>query len=82
MVLLDWAMPIMNGDEALRSRILAEDPAAQVVMSSGYAEPDRLGRGPGLVIADFIQSRIRLRSWRRSCARRFGDGVSEVVVLA
>jgi signal transduction histidine kinase len=53
-VLLDWAMPVMNGDEAL-ARILAEDPDAQVVMSSGYAETETLGRVGGNPLAAFIQ---------------------------
>jgi signal transduction histidine kinase/ActR/RegA family two-component response regulator len=53
-VLLDWAMPVMNGDEALRS-ILAEDPSARVVLTSGYAETETLSRGDGSAMADFIQ---------------------------
>lgn len=53
-VLLDWAMPVMNGDEALRC-ILAENPCAKVVMSSGYAESERLGPVQSQGPVEFIQ---------------------------
>jgi PAS domain S-box-containing protein len=53
-VLLDWAMPVMNGDEALL-RMLEIDPAARVLMSSGYAETGTLKRGGQSLIAGFVQ---------------------------
>jgi signal transduction histidine kinase/CheY-like chemotaxis protein len=53
-VLLDWAMPVMNGDEALAA-IIAVDPDAQVVMTSGYAETETLGRAGPNPLAAFIQ---------------------------
>ncbi len=53
-VLLDWAMPVMNGDEALL-RMLEIDPAARVLMSSGYAETGTLRRGGQSLIAGFVQ---------------------------
>jgi len=53
-VLLDWAMPVMNGDEALL-RILEIEPAARVLMSSGYAETGTLKRGGQSLIAGFVQ---------------------------
>jgi signal transduction histidine kinase/FixJ family two-component response regulator len=42
-VLLDWAMPVMNGDEALRT-MLAIDSSATVLMTSGYAQTETLQR--------------------------------------
>jgi PAS domain S-box-containing protein len=53
-VLLDWAMPVMNGDEALL-RILEIEPGARVLMSSGYAETGTLKRGGQSLIAGFVQ---------------------------
>jgi signal transduction histidine kinase/ActR/RegA family two-component response regulator len=53
-VLLDWAMPVMNGDEALR-RILAINPAARVLMSSGYAETGAVRRMESPLLAGFVQ---------------------------
>jgi PAS domain S-box-containing protein len=53
-VLLDWAMPVMNGDEALL-RMLEIDPAARVLMSSGYAETGTPKRGGQSLIAGFVQ---------------------------
>jgi PAS domain S-box-containing protein len=53
-VLLDWAMPVMNGDEALL-RMLEIDPCARVLMSSGYAETGTLRRGGEALIAGFVQ---------------------------
>ncbi|HWD99077.1 MAG TPA: ATP-binding protein, partial [Bryobacteraceae bacterium] len=53
-VLLDWAMPVMNGDEALL-RMLEIDPCARVLMSSGYAETGTVRRGGEALIAGFVQ---------------------------
>ncbi len=53
-VLLDWAMPVMNGDEALM-RILEIDPHARVLMSSGYAETGVFKRDGRPLIAGFVQ---------------------------
>jgi PAS domain S-box-containing protein len=53
-VLLDWAMPVMNGDEALL-RMLEIDSGARVLMSSGYAETGTLKRGGQSLIAGFVQ---------------------------
>lgn len=53
-VLLDWAMPVMNGDEAL-ARIIEIDPTARVLMSSGYAETGTLKRDGKPLIAGFVQ---------------------------
>jgi PAS domain S-box-containing protein len=52
-VLIDWAMPVMNGEEALL-RIFEIDPAAKAVMSSGYAETETLQR-VGTPLAGFVQ---------------------------
>jgi CheY-like chemotaxis protein len=53
-ILLDWAMPVMNGDEALK-RILALDPSARILMSSGYAETETLQRVGTPLLAGFVQ---------------------------
>jgi nitrogen-specific signal transduction histidine kinase/FixJ family two-component response regulator len=54
-VLLDWAMPVMNGDEALK-RMMEIDPAATVVMTSGYAQTQTVERmGAGSPLAGFAQ---------------------------
>ncbi|HVW84322.1 MAG TPA: ATP-binding protein [Bryobacteraceae bacterium] len=53
-VVLDWAMPVMNGDEALK-RILAIQPSACVLMSSGYAETETLQRVGKPLLAGFVQ---------------------------
>ncbi|MDP9169602.1 MAG: ATP-binding protein [Acidobacteriota bacterium] len=63
-VLIDWAMPVMNGEEAL-SRIFAIDPHAKAVMSSGYAETDRLQQ-VGTPLAAFVQKPYTTTSLART----------------
>lgn len=53
-VLLDWAMPVMNGEEALR-QILASNPEAKVLLSSGYAETETMQRIGAGALAGFLQ---------------------------
>jgi len=53
-VLLDMAMPIMNGEEALR-RLKAINPAIKVVLSSGYNQVETIRRFTGKGLAGFIQ---------------------------
>jgi PAS domain S-box-containing protein len=59
-VLLDWAMPVMNGDEALQL-ILQQDPGAQVVMSRRVAMAERWPTS--------FKSRTQPRSWPKSCGK-------------
>jgi len=53
-VLLDMTMPGMNGEEAFRE-ICKLDPAARVILSSGYNEQDATHRFAGKGLAGFIQ---------------------------
>ena len=40
-VLMDWAMPRLNGGTAARM-ILAKDPAAKIILISGLAAPEKM----------------------------------------
>jgi two-component system, cell cycle sensor histidine kinase and response regulator CckA len=53
-VLLDMAMPVMNGEETLR-RLKAINPAIKVILSSGYNQADTIRRFTGKGLAGFIQ---------------------------
>ncbi|HXI39920.1 MAG TPA: PAS domain S-box protein [Bryobacteraceae bacterium] len=53
-VLLDMAMPVMNGEEALR-RLKAINPAIKVILSSGYNQVETIRRFTGEGLAGFIQ---------------------------
>jgi CheY-like chemotaxis protein len=53
-VLLDMAMPVMNGEETLR-HLKAINPAIKVILSSGYNEVDTIRRFTGKGLAGFIQ---------------------------
>ncbi|MEP6716470.1 MAG: ATP-binding protein [Terriglobia bacterium] len=52
-ILIDWAMPVMNGEEAIAC-IFDMDPNAKTILSSGYAEADSLQRA-GLATKGFLQ---------------------------
>jgi signal transduction histidine kinase/CheY-like chemotaxis protein len=53
-VILDLEMPVMDGIEVLE-RLLAFDPAARVIMTSGYHQREIAARYPHRGIAGFIQ---------------------------
>ena len=53
-ILLDWAMPVMNGEEALL-RIHEINPQAKVLLSSGYAETETVRRIGSGSLAGFLQ---------------------------
>ncbi len=53
-VLLDMAMPLMNGEETLR-RLKAINPAIKVILSSGYNQVETIRRFTGKGLAGFIQ---------------------------
>ncbi|MEM6997017.1 MAG: response regulator, partial [Myxococcota bacterium] len=52
-VLLDLTMPALSGTETLRE-IKQLFPDTQVILSSGYAEPDALARAGGRQAAAFL----------------------------
>jgi PAS domain S-box-containing protein len=53
-VILDMAMPVMGGDEAL-THIRSIDPDARVVLTSGYSEDEAVGHFVNKRFAGFIQ---------------------------
>ncbi len=53
-VLLDMAMPIMNGEETLR-HLKTINPAIKVILSSGYNQVETIRRFTGKGLAGFIQ---------------------------
>ena len=53
-VLLDLAMPNLDGQETLRELRLIQ-PDVKVLLSSGYNEQDAINRYAGMHLADFIQ---------------------------
>jgi CheY-like chemotaxis protein len=62
-VLLDMTMPRMNGEEAYQA-ITEIDPAARVILMSGYSEQDATGRFEGRKLAGFIQKPYELATLR------------------
>ncbi|MBZ5582569.1 MAG: PAS domain S-box protein [Acidobacteriia bacterium] len=54
LVLLDYTMPVMGGEEALR-RIKELQPDAKVLLSSGFNEVETVKRFSGQGLAGFIQ---------------------------
>ena len=52
-VLLDWTMPLMSGEETLH-RLRAIRPDLPVLLSSGYNEAEFIERFPGQGLAGFI----------------------------
>jgi len=54
LVVLDWSMPVMGGEEALE-RIKAIRPGVPVVMSSGYGETEAARLFAGKDTAGFLQ---------------------------
>jgi PAS domain S-box-containing protein len=54
LVLLDLTMPVMNGEEALRSMQLI-NPRVRVLLTSGYNEVEAVQRFSGKGLAGFIQ---------------------------
>ena len=53
-VILDLAMPVMNGDEAL-ALLKAVRPELPVIVSSGHDEAEAMRRFPGKDVAAFVQ---------------------------
>jgi two-component system, cell cycle sensor histidine kinase and response regulator CckA len=70
-VLLDMTMPHVSG-EAVGRAILAIDPGARIVMMSGYAEDDTLGRLSDLKLAGFLQKPFNLEMMRTTIGRVLG----------
>ncbi len=54
LVLLDWTMPGLSGEEAFRE-IRGVQPGVPVILSSGYSETDTLAQCGDLVPAGFLQ---------------------------
>ena len=54
LVVLDLSMPGMDGAETLRN-LRQVDPAAKVVLSSGYGEEEAMSRFEGLGLSGFLQ---------------------------
>jgi two-component system, cell cycle sensor histidine kinase and response regulator CckA len=70
-VLLDLAMPRMNGEEAFRE-LRRMDPGVQVILSSGYREQEISVRFAGEGLTGFIQKPYqvaRLRDALRGLAQ-------------
>lgn len=64
LVVLDLAMPVMDGEEAFREMIRVR-PDVRVVLSTGYDEERACERLSGEGLAGFIQKPFRLASLRR-----------------
>jgi CheY-like chemotaxis protein len=65
LVLLDLVMPGMDGKEVLR-KLRAIDPAAKVLLSSGYSKDDDSGEWELEGVAGFVQKPFRLAELLRS----------------
>jgi DNA-binding NarL/FixJ family response regulator len=63
-VVLDLAMPVMDGEEAFR-RMVEVRPDVKVVLSTGYDEERACERLSGAGLAGFIQKPYRLASLRK-----------------
>jgi len=70
-VFLDMTMPQMTGEAVCRA-ILAIDPAARIVMMSGYAEDDTIRRMSDLKLAGFLPKPFNLEMMRAALARMMG----------
>ncbi len=71
-VLLDMTMPHMSG-EAVSRAIQAIDPNARIVMMSGHAEDDMIGRMSDLKFAGFLPKPFNLERMRSTIARAVGS---------
>ncbi len=68
LVILDLTMPGLDGGEALK-KIRKIDPAARVVLSSGYSESELSGRFGGRVLAGILQKPYSLGRLRALLSR-------------
>ena len=76
-VLLDLTMPGMDGMQVL-TEILAMQPSAKVIVSSGYAEDDIKERCAGLPLAGVVQKPYTVANLRQAMRRALeGDDGSQ-----
>ncbi len=71
-VILDLVMPVMDGIEVLE-RLLAMDPAARIIMTSGYHQQEIATRFSGKGIAGFIQKPYVLSDLGQALTALFSD---------
>lgn len=71
-VLLDMTMPVLAGDGAFRE-ILKLDPAAKVILTSGYNEEEATARFAGKGLAGFLQKPFRIVELRAAIEKAFGE---------
>src|SRR5215211_8196062 len=67
-ILIDMTMPQMAGEAVARS-IQAIDPAARIIMMSGYAGDDTISRMSDLKLAGFLPKPFNLEMMRATIAR-------------
>lgn len=72
LVLLDMTMPRMNGEAAFRA-VRVIDPAAKVVLMSGYTEQDAQEQVGADGLAGFLQKPYELSALRETVRRALGE---------
>jgi CheY-like chemotaxis protein len=73
LVLLDMAMPHLNGEEAFREMRRLR-PDIRVVLTSGYSASDATARFVGKGLAGFLQKPFRLDALRSVVQAAVGQG--------
>ena len=74
LVLLDFSMPVMDGEQAFRA-IRAIRPAVPVVFTSGYTEPDVMAGVVGEGLAGFLQKPWTVQALHEIVAETLGSVV-------
>jgi PAS domain S-box-containing protein len=72
LVLLDLTMPLMDGEETFRA-LRTVNPAATVVLMSGFTQQESMERFAGMGLAAFLQKPFSLEVLRETLRQVFAD---------
>jgi PAS domain S-box-containing protein len=72
LIILDWTMPVMSGEDALR-RLRAIRPDVSILLTSGYSEEEAMRRFGDNHLAGFLQKPYSSAQLRRHVDRVLGQ---------